>query len=399
MNIDKYISESIKTRTIQNFIAGFEKSEFVSDDIDPYTFMKNVIDAIMNNSYKSVNKKQSYCAEFNHMMTNVIGLIGMEFVMYLMIWNDLKKILEQLVGNIKRVTSAPELKEIVQIIENIIVSKCDNIDRVNIDNTVIVSALKTLGFGSVASHKSDGISFSSIISDNRTELFECINKYITVKSQNIPKTRDVISNVLTKIINSMTFNNIEIKTINQLCVNTSILNTPYKGSFIKLFEIMHQETFIDIPKLEEQNDEQQGYAIPNPTIMYLKSLDVSEKKFLKSVKTYFRLIITKFQKIFTTMIVSPSAELMELMSQIVLTLCTAISKQIANQQISYYTFGKITRIQGFQVMTAITNVIPKVVDLTQSQKEVLHYALLTSKNLSLAYEKHIETMNNISSSS
>jgi hypothetical protein len=404
MDINQYISEHIKTLTIQRFLDGFEKGEFYSEDIDPYTFMKQIIDTIMNNTYKPLNKKQSYCAEFNTMIRNLIGVIGMELAQYIFIWNDLGKILVQLVEMIKNTTSIEDLKNIIGVMENIILSKCEGVERVSLNPDTVMSGLKTMmGTRYNSKQRNEEISFNdTIINDLKGELFNSVYKYIQAKSPNLTKMKSTLFSMWTKIINTMSLNRVEMKSINQLCINTSLLNTPYKGSFIKIFEITYRECFTDIPLREDaqyspDKFDELNYVIPNPTVDFLHSIDISEKKFLKSVRGYFHSVYNKCCKIIdnnqdqSQVFATPSNLLLESLSQIILMICTCIAKQIANQQISYYLFNKVTRIQSFQIMSAIMNAIPRMIDLTPSQKEVLHYILLTSKNLQTMFEKYNET--------
>ena len=78
-------------------------------------------------------------------------------------------------------------------------------------------------------------------------------------------------------------------------------------------------------------------------------------------------------------------EFYDQLTQITLNLFIRITKNIAASQSIQSYFGKSNRVQFIQIMSAIMSCQPRAEDFTESQREAIHYYLLTSKLLNDSY--------------
>lgn len=437
MDLRNFIQIHKDNNSINSIVDGFEKSSFVEPGTDIHTLIKVILNSLLsddgdkqkiynqlqsgglanvNVSKNETSKKQSFCTEFNQMISNILGLFGVEFSKYLFVLMGAKQMITQEIEKIKHSQNYEEILKHVIYIKNIInlgmssdYLMKDNITVHNkkpyVNNTSknepaidIDEDFYREYYNDVSDKKINQNYLEIELKNKKNDFFEQIILEIKqlIKSENVLSFEDDRNewyNMFTEMLSHLIFNTYYINSIDDLCLNLNGVNVCYDKSFIKMFEILYKESFADIPH--------ELWSKYKPHISYIEKelkLDIKCNKYLNSFNKYFHKIYDETykhtaEKLYQNEIlkVHISDEVYELLSDIVFNLYVDIAKKIACNQLTYAYFGKSTRIQFIQMFQALMDCSPRLYVFTKSQRMVLHYILLSKKVINDSIKNSLNT--------
>ena len=223
------------------------------------------------------------------------------------------------------------------------------------------------------------------VQNRKTKLFDKLINEVksAVHRENILSFEDDKQNwveLLKLILQNLIINNYRINTVDDLVLNLGPYNVCYDKSFIKMFDILYDESFAQIPEL--------GVKF-KPHIKTIESelkLDVKTTKYLLSFNKYFHKIFDETLKSTIDIMdtsdilkVIVSDQMYERLSDLTLNLFVQISRKIATSQMTDIYFGKSTRIQFKQVYQAVLDCAPRNSIFTKTQRATIHLIALSRK--------------------
>lgn len=387
---------------------GFAKSEYVPNDNLLVNLVKDILSTMLQatENKKTINqlqsggiakvssatkqivtKKQSYCTEFNQMINCILGLLGFEMSRNLFILYGMKHFI---------------YAEIAYIKSNDIKSYDDLLTSVKkIKSMLSLGNDKVFDIVDMSSYTGDTVSLDSNISN-----FGILDKLIKTieinkKSNNIsnlPNTQDSVWETLNRMMEHLHNGIYYINNIDELCVCMGDSSLCYEGSFLKLYEMMYKECFTDVPyELWYQRTNHSESSLPFVRLIkdVIKVESFSYGKYAYELRKYFQTIAQNTYKSIMLLTNDPKTKsnwrlsdilLVELTEDfydnivnITLNLFIMMSKNIAISQLNTSIFGKSTRIQMMQVFNGLVDCVPRGEVLTESQREILHFVMMTGK--------------------
>lgn len=314
------------------------------------------------------NKTITFSSDLKIILNNIIGLIGYEFATSLITIMSFPKLIE---NNIKAIKEAETYKDIGKILTTII----------NIYKLHNSSVFKTKEpFEKI---------FESLYSliDNR------IN---TEQNTSIKNDKEYIITELKKLYKHTKFDNVYIKTIDNLCINLEKVKPCYDGYFIKIWELLFKETYADYyeydniyPRFDKDTNK---LMIPYIEIMqeHIKSISNNTVNMYMSLTKYMSQLDSYFNKIYrdiTSCIkkddnhvlnVIISDQFYEHLSAISINLIIVLAKNIVISQSFLKNISNATRLQFIQIFNGLRCCVPSLLTYNESQLYVLHYILLTN---------------------
>lgn len=413
MDLKEFLIQHNNNNTLDFIISGFQKSQYVENFNELTNFVKTILNKLMSDNEKQhvynqlqsgglaihttesendINKKQSFCTDFNMMISNILGLLGFEFSKYLFIIFGAKLFIKRLIEDINNTTTYENILSLVMLISNFM-------SLGNSQNSVFIIDEKYLNekYKHIISNNKETINYYSSES-NHSSCFVIIQHILNdinmhIKIENIVSfndDRELWYTMLKDVIDHTYTITYFVNNINDLIINLNKFNICYDNSFLKMFEILYNESYADIPH--------EFWNSYRPHVEYIEhelKLEVKTSKFLNIIVNYFHKIFDDTYKIASEDLndsilkVEVTHEMYDLLANIVLNLFINIARKISNNQLIYAYFGKSTRIQFIQVFQAIIDCAPRLHVFSQSQRAILHYILLSDKVLN-------ESLKNIS---
>lgn len=419
MDLKRFIIVHKTNNTLDSVVDGFEKSSFVEPNSDIFSLVKSILNNLITDeendkqriytqlqsgglagpkskaTKKETSKKQSYCTEFNQMISNILGLIGSEFSKYLFIYMGIKHLITKEIEIISTAQDYETILKHVIYIKNFM-NLGDYEDYTNLDSNsespieLNPSFYNRYNISMTRDSLNERQNYLDMeVKLNQKNLFfnQLIkNIRLLIKSENVlsfESDRAEWTTMLHDMVKNVTLHTYTINNIDDLCINLSDKNIGYDKSFIKMFEILYKESFADIPY--------ELWDSYKPHIIFIENelkLDIKSSKYLASFNNYFHKIYEETLKSVSEVFdrkdilqVKITDVMYELLSDITFNLFINISKKIANNQITQAYFGKSTRIQFIQMFQAISECCPRLSSFSKSQRMMLHYILLGHKLL------------------
>lgn len=418
MDLRAFIEQHTKANTLNDVQSGFSKSLYAESTNDTANLIKTILSkltfdtdrqriynqlqsgGLANNSTanKSEAKKQSYCTEFNTMISNLMCLIGFELSKYVLVWAGAKHYMIRIVNALETASNYDDIETLLIVLRNI--------TEVGIE-TGQETPIKLVDFpidsytSMKTSNKGTFDYFDGNANDSDiTRLFNWLLKEVRVRiqSENIVtfvEDRSRWHSTLSLMLDHIVPGTYIIDTIDELVVNLGSgkldghlehlgfnLDACYDKSFIKMFDILYNESFADLPS--------EVFTNAKPHALFVEKeleLDVKCTRYTANFNKYFHKVvedsIAAAQEALGTNIlrIMITNELYERLSDITLNMFITMGRKIANNQIIYAYFGKSTRIQFIQVFQAIMDCAPRMHIFTPAQQAILHYILLSPKVL------------------
>lgn len=419
MDLKHFITVHKTNDTLDSIVDGFEKSSFVEPNSDISSLVKSILNNLITSeesdkqriytqlqsgglagpksktTKKETSKKQSYCTEFNQMISNILGLLGSEFSKYLFIYMGIKHLIAKEIELISNAQDYDTILRHVIYIKNFM-NLGDYEDYTNLDSNnespidIDASFYDRCNVRMVRDSLYERQNYLEMeVKLNQKNLFfnQLIkNIRLLIKSENVlsfESDRAEWTAMLHDMLKNTTLRTYVINNIDDLCMNLSNKNLGYDKSFIKMFEILYKESFADIPF--------ELWDSYKPHIIFIENelkLDIKSSKYLASFNSYFHKIYEETLKSVSEVFdrkdilqVKITNAMYELLSDITFNLFVNISKKIANNQITQAYFGKSTRIQFIQMFQAVNECCPRLSSFSRSQRMMLHYILLSHKVL------------------
>lgn len=408
MDLKQCIEIHDKSGTLEHFVAGFQKSQFVENNPEITNLVKSILTKLISDSDKQkiynqlqsggianhspskndICKKQSFCTEFNMMIMNLVGLIGFEFSKYLLVLFGSKLFINRIINEINDCITYEHIETCIRCLHNLLLLGTENIELPNpitLSESFVLS--NYLDINIKVNDDEETLDYYSATNpaNHLDEVMTSLMKYIHVriKSENIisfNQDRNAFVDLLNDLSNKLTLNIYQINSVNDLIINLGNFNVCYDKSFIKMFEILYNESFADIPH-EFWNDYK-------PHVIYIEkelNVDVKCSKYLDIFNKYYRKIFDDTYKCALEVLcdnllkINVTDSMYELMSDITLNLLLCLCRKISNNQLVYSYFGKSTRIQFIQIFQSVMDCAPRLHMFSPSQRAIIHYILLSDK--------------------
>lgn len=429
MDLKKFIEANIESGYITAVLGGAESSVFYPENIDMAQFIKQVLDksdadkqqiysqlqsgGISETQLNSgvVKKKLSFCTDFPTIINNVLTLLGYDFAKLLIALFTLPLRLKKLIAELPTLKSYEDCKLYIKYIYNILSLKNSSdmpIFVISEDFDMEKYALLDEEFADVPkiSYSSSYIGKLNFM-DN---ILRKIDKLILHKNiVLLNKDKQHWSTVLNDLLRNITVQPYDVECIDDFCIYLNDFDVGYDGSFIKQFNMLYRENYSEISPdiLSEEYIENH-----KPHIDFLSEIGFDGyKSYLVGFEKYFKNVYKICHKaIFPkeddekeedqkkkasddqgcckedeVMRVLISEQFYERLSHVTLNLYIRVVRNIASAQSIQSYFGKSNRVQFIQIMSALMQCQPRAEDFTDSQREAIHYFLLTSKLLNDSY--------------
>lgn len=426
MNLVEFIQKHQDARTINYIKPGFQKSQFVSNISEIPTLMKNILNKLLAESdrqkiYNQLQsgglpttltaqsktetyKKQSFCTEFNMMITNIIGLLGFELSKYLMLLFGVKHFVKLILDEISTCTSYEDVGTYINYIRNIFLLGATNDSQsnpVSIDESFDFEKYSCMMNDNFMSRGTINYFNTNFNTTREEQIFDWMLKYIEshIKNENIISFTDdkrMFSDIISDMLDHLKLGTYEVSDITEIIINLGRFNVCYDKSFIKMIELLYQEGFADIPQELRKNYK--------PYVIYIENdlkLDVKCEKYTMTLNKYFHDVYENTLKCVIDSIpndylnINIHESVYDTLADITLNLFVNMCRKIYNNQLIYGYFGKSTRIQFIQVFQAFMDSVPRYYTLTKHQRNVVHYILLSDKILNESIDS-VNKLNGVS---
>lgn len=407
MDLRNFIEVNMEEGYIGSVLGGAESSMFHPMSVDASALIKKLLDIsdadklqIIYSQLQSggisetqlnmgfIRKKLSFCTDFSTIINNILTMLGYDFAKHLIALNTLNLRLESLVNEIRNAKSYEQCKCLIHYVYNIL-----SLDIFEITDEFDVTIYETPDISYTKNIPTSKISFLEIVLEN-------IDKLITMKNKAlINKDRTNWANMLSDLIRHMKINEYIVDSIDDLCIILGDYDVGYKGSFLRQFNTLYNENYADVPPtiLTDEYIENK-----KPHIEMLLSVDFENyRNYLHGFNKYFRNV---YKLCYTNVCekelqgkefvkVNITDKFYEKTSHVVLNLFIRIAKNITSAQSIQSYFGKSNRVQFIQIISALIGCQPRTDEFTDSQREAIHYFLLTSRLLNDSYTMLINHMN------
>ena len=418
MDLKKFIKYHEANHSLDSIVDGFERSSFVDSTNEIPILVKQILSSpkLMGDLEKQklynqlqsggiastklekaeTQKKQSFCTEFNQMMLNILGLIGFDFAKYLYFLFGMRQILLREIDYIKEAHTYEDILTHLVYIRNIF-----SLGEVNTEASTDESPFDIAEefytsyydeeeynqlFKSLDNSKINKLYTDIEIKSKKMILFD--NLINTVKR--FVKVENVLSfdedkhewvDMLNCIIDNLIIRSYTINCVDDLVLNLGPYNVGYDNSFIKMFDVLYDESFVQIP------EEFRNSIFPH--VLFIErelGLDVKTSKFISGFNKYFHKTFDETLKSVMESLqpdeilkLNITEEFYDRISNMTLNLYAQICKKIANNQQVYTFVGRSTRIQFSQVLSALMDCAPRNTLFTKTQFATIYYILLSRK--------------------
>ena len=409
MDLYNYLQFCKQEGIINTIKLGFENSDFVKNTPDFKDLVKRIINKLLENSrvkiglqitsgglqknrHKIVQEPKttdiSYTSELGLLLSNLIGLIGFELSYSLMFLYNLYDIIKLYIDKIKNCEDYETILKYIQRINNIY--KFDS---------NIIGLKEDFDSGLIEESYNFEITLNSEILTTKDKFF---NKLISNINDNIKNdmyidfnnTKNEYISELNNLLEYTEFGEYVIESVDTLIFNIDkeIVKKPYDGWFMKLWEIINQESNIDYP-IKGVETAYEDYI--NNTL----KLNIKTQKYITDIMRYFKEIeINTKDSVFyeetkrnKTLNIIITDKFYNSLSHIMLNFYILLAKSITDNQIFCSLFSKSTRVHFLLIFYSIVcNIKPRLYDYTDSQIAILHYILLSRNTLNESV-KIIET--------
>ena len=419
MDLKKFILYHKSHNSLGSIVDGFECSSFVDSSNEIPLLVKQILSspklmgdlekqklfnqlqsggvASTKSEKQEAQKKQSFCTEFNQMILNILGLLGFDFSKHLYYLFGMKKILEREVSIISEARTYEDILTHVIYIRNAFSlgesSSTISTDESPLDisddfyTTYYTESEYKLLFGSQSSESLSDQQYATLeIKNRKTVLFDTLINAIKklVKVENILSFEDDKHEwleLLNAIMSHLVVRTYNINTIDDLILNLGRYNKGYDRSFIKTFDVLYDESFVQIP-----TEFRTTYF---PHVLFIEKelgLDAKCSKYISGFNKYFHKTFDETLKSVmetmdadTVLKLNISEAFYDRLSNLTLNLYVQLCKKIANNQQVYTYVGRSTRIQFSQVLSAMMDCAPRNTLFTRSQFATIYYVLLSKK--------------------
>lgn len=413
MNLVEFITIHQQAGTIEYIRQGYQRSQFIGSMPELAKLMKDILSKLLKDSDRQkiynqlqsgglptnisaqsktdTGKRQSFCAEFGIMINNIVGLLGFELSKYLMLLFGIKHFMNKILKEINTCTTYEDIGTYINYLRNIFMLGTNNAatsNPIGLNADFDMSRYSSILNGTIP--VKGGINYFNM-NVNITPgeaIFTWMLKYIDshIKNENVisfNEDRSMFYGIISDMIDHLSLNTYTVTDVNELIINLGRFNVCYDKSFIKMFELLYQEGFSDIPPELRRNYK--------PHVVYVENdLDHELKcdKHLIALNKYYRDIYDNTLKcVMETMgneclNVDIHDDVYDMLANITLNLFVCMCRKIYNNQLIYGFFGKSTRIQFIQVFQAFMDCVPRYYTLSKSQRTVVHYILLSDKIIS-----------------
>ena len=441
MDLKKFIEVNIESGCISAVLGGAESSAFYPENIDMASFIKQLLDksdadkqqifsqlqsgGISETQLNTgiVKKKLSFCTDFPIIINNILTLLGYDYAKHLIALFTLPLRLKTLIKDLIHLKSYEDCKLYIQYIYNILSLK----NSAGMDIFEIGEGFKPesyaildeefMEFSKISMHSYVGkLSFLDNVLGKIDKLIA--HKNIVL----LNKDKQNWTRVLNDLLENITYHPYEIGSVDDLCIYLNDFDVGYKGSFLKQFNMLYRENYSSISPdlLSEEYIERHkphidfltgiGFDAYQPYVIgftkYFKNVfkichkaifprssdaredEVSEEETEKTGRKKKRTVeisdsdTCNREDLIEILIIEG---FYDKLSQLTLNLFVRIARNIASAQSIQSYFGKSNRVQFIQIMSALMQCQPRAEDFTDSQREAIHYFLLTSKLLNDSY--------------
>ena len=420
MDLRKFILYHKEHKSIDSFVDGFERSSFVDATNEIPNLIKQILPtpkligdlekqklynqlqsggvASTKSDKVETQKKQSFCTEFNQMILNILGLLGFDFSKYLFFLFGIRRILVREIDYIKQSRSYEDILNHVIYINNIFslgeTKATINTDEspLDIDDNFYTSYFDDDEYQQLfqqqPTQSNDQLYINIEVKNKKTILFD----YLIGEIKKLVKVENILSfeedkrewlELLNSVVDNLIIRSYSINVIDDLILNLGPYNVCYDKSFLKMFDVLYDESFVQIPP--------EFRATIQPHILFIEKelgLDVKCSRYIAGFNKYFHKIFDETLKSVLEVIPSDevltlniSDELYDRLSNLTLNLYIQICKKIANNQQVYTFVGRSTRIQFSQVLSAVMDCAPRNTVFTRSQFATIYFILLSRKVL------------------
>ena len=420
MDLRKFILYHKEHKSIDSFVDGFERSSFVDATNEIPNLIKQILPtpkligdlekqklynqlqsggvASTKSDKVETQKKQSFCTEFNQMILNILGLLGFDFSKYLFFLFGIRRILVREIDYIKQSRSYEDILNHVIYINNIFslgeTKSTINTDEspLDIDDSFYTSYFDDEEYQQLFQQQptqgNEQLYINIEVKNKKTILFE----YLINEIRKLVKVENILSfeddkrewlELLNSVVDNLIIRSYSINVIDDLILNLGPYNVCYDKSFLKMFDVLYDESFVQIPP--------EFRATIQPHILFIEKelgLDVKCSRYIAGFNKYFHKIFDETLKSVLEVIPSDevltlniSDELYDRLSNLTLNLYIQICKKIANNQQVYTFVGRSTRIQFSQVLSAVMDCAPRNTVFTRSQFATIYFILLSRKVL------------------
>lgn len=413
MNLVEFITIHQEAGTIEYIRQGYQRSQFISPMPELAQLMKVILSKLLKDSDRQkiynqlqsgglptnisaqsktdTGKRQSFCAEFSIMINNIVGLLGFELSKYLMLLFGIKHFMNKILKEINTCTTYEDIGTYINYLRNIFLLGTNNTTTSNpigLNTDFDMTKYSSILNGSIPIKGGVNYFNMNVNITPGEAIFTWMLKYIDshIKNENVisfNEDRSMFYGIIADMIDHLQLNTYVVTDVNELIINLGRFNVCYDKSFIKMFELLYQEGFSDIPPELRRNYK--------PHVVYVENdLDHEIKcdKHLIALNKYFRDIYDNTLKcVMETMgneylTIDVSDDVYDMLANITLNLFVCMCRKIYNNQLIYGFFGKSTRIQFIQVFQAFMDCVPRYYTLSKSQRTVVHYILLSDKIIS-----------------
>ena len=399
MDLRKFIEVNISEGYINSILAGAESSAFHPVNVDAATLIKRLLDlsdADKQQIYSQlqsggisetqlttgiIRKKLSFCTDFSVIINNILTLLGYDFAKHLIALLTLNLRLDMLIKSIREAKSYEQCKEYIQYVRNIL-----SLNMLTISDDFSLAKYATPD----TNYLCEKIPITKISFID--EILREVDKLIALKNKAlINKDRTLWANILADLVSNATINDYVVKSVDDLCIYLGNYDVGYSGSFLRQFGMLYRENYADVPPEILGNE----YIANNyPHLEFLSSIDFDNYQtylvgFNKYYKGIYKLCVNDICEVELKgkecMHVIIQDELYDQLSHITLNLFIKIAKNIASAQSIQSYLGKSNRVQFIQIISALIGCQPRAEEFTDSQREAIHYFLLTSRLLNDSY--------------
>lgn len=371
----KYFIENNSTHTITAglqhsvFNANINVSEIVRTILQKFGFenincQKSGL-PIMGESRAA--KKISYKSGFDIMLNNLLTIINYEFAKYILFAINGKKVLEAIIENSK----LDEINNYQSLLNNVI-HWTNLFDKMNFkfDFKNFNDQIISVPFYKVHQTLNINDILNFIIEDLSSD---------KLKMSEFIDTKEIVLQTLDLIVDNCSQTIYAFNTIEGLILHLGVLDIGYSGSFIELINHL----YISNPNYE------------NVVKKYeMKNLFDNDLK--PNLINYFKHLLENISNLHPDIVINMSETLLDRLVTIILNYYVTIGLNMRETYFITLGFGKESRIHFETVYRSIVQSKCNYHYLTQSQKVILHYALLTSDSITktLSLIKNDDTKSN-----
>lgn len=365
MDCEQFIKYFITTNSLDSICHGFQQSMF-NPNIDIYKLFKKIISTYEYSDVKCQqsgipiekrvpDKNPSYCTDTDIRINNILTIFCYEFVKYVMIKTNGEALLSRLGKNISADDNFVKLKNHFNLWIKIYRSSgmyIDNWDKFN------KAYKKTLFYGC---HKVDSIDkiFESMGCDIDSKCDKTF-EFLEVKKM----TMTLFELILKCSSDAKTIN---LFTLGDLIIDIKELDVGYNGSFFQMANDLYESCpdnskFIDAFGLRSIINTD---IVPNLSIQFDKLL----------------MMIQKLQPEYTVIL---DNGLKQILINIIIDFYISFSINLAETYNNMLSFEKTNRIHFKTLFGVLVTNKVKYSSFEESQKTLLHYALLIPKDIAKA---------------